>query len=73
LRDISFRLHNRSFKVDIRGDALWIRLVQARHATQETVSSAKCKLSILNDAMTMPREAFRTKLEKFFVENGFEL
>src|SRR5262249_37336291 len=33
LRDISFRLAGRSFKVDIRGDAVWVRMVQARHAT----------------------------------------
>lgn len=73
LRDISFRLHKFSFKVDIRGDAVWVRMVYARSGTQETAHSARAKLSILDDAMTMPREAYRARLEKFLKQNSFEL
>jgi hypothetical protein len=31
------------------------------------------RLSILDDAMTMSREAFRERLERFLRQNGFEL
>lgn len=73
LRDISFRLHKRSFKAHVQGDAVWIRMMKARFGTQETVASAKAKLSILDDACSMPREAFRERLERFLRENGFEI
>jgi len=71
LRDISFRLPGYSFKSHVKNDALWIRLMRARHGTQETVSSAKAKLSLLDDAVKMDREAFRKRLEIFLSENGF--
>jgi hypothetical protein len=73
LRDISFRLAGRCFKVDVRGDVVWVRLVRANNSTQETVSTAKAKLDILSDAMTMPRQAFRERLEKFLQQNGFDI
>lgn len=73
LKDISFHLHGRCFKVDVRGNAVWIRMVAANNSTQETVASAKAKIDILSDAMTMPREAFRERLERFLRENGFEI
>jgi hypothetical protein len=59
LRDISFRLYGLSFKVDVRGDVVWIRMLAANQGTQETVSTAKAKLDILADAVRMPRDAFR--------------
>ncbi len=73
LRDISFRLPGLSFKSYVRGDAVWILMVRANQGTQETVSSAKAKLSILDDAMRMERTAFRERLENFLRENDFEL
>ena len=73
LRDISFRLHKFSFKVDIRGDAVWIRMVLARAGTQETTHSVRAKLSILDDAVKMERTAFRERLENFLRQNGFEI
>lgn len=73
LRDISFRLHKRSFKSAIRGDAVWIYLMKANHGTQEAIASAKATLEILSGALTMPRNAFRERLEKFLVENQFEI
>ncbi len=48
-------------------------MVRANQGTQETVSSAKAKLSILDDAMRMERTAFRERLENFLRENDFEL
>src|SRR5262249_50581693 len=53
LKDISFRLHKRSFKAYVKDDAVWIRMMKARFGTQETVASAKAKISILDDAMRM--------------------
>lgn len=73
LRDISFRLHKLSFKVNVKGDAVWILMMKANNSTQETVHSAKAKLSILDDAMAMDRTVFRERLERFLRENGFEL
>ena len=73
LRDISFRITGFSFKSHVKDDAVWIRLMRANRGTQETVSSAKAKLSILDDALKMTRDAFRDRLEKFLRENGFEI
>ena len=73
LRDISFRLHNRSFKSAIRGDAVWIYLMEANAGTQECVKSVRAKLDILRDAREMERTAFRERLERFLKENGFEI
>ena len=44
----------------------------ARSGAQETIHSAKAKLSILRDAMSMEREAFRERLARFLRSNGFE-
>ncbi|HEV2664948.1 MAG TPA: hypothetical protein VG324_08555, partial [Blastocatellia bacterium] len=71
--DISFRLHKRSFKAYVKNDAVWIRMMKARFGTQETIASAKAKLSILDDAMKMAPAAFRERLENFLRENGFEI
>jgi hypothetical protein len=73
LSDISFRLPGFSFKSYVRGDAVWIMLMKANAGTQETVASAKAKLSILDDALRMPLEAFRERLENFLRENGFKI
>jgi hypothetical protein len=73
LKDISFRLRGLSFKVDVKDDAAWIRMMAANNSTQETVASAKAKLSILDDALKMPRDAFRKRLERFLQQNGFDL
>jgi hypothetical protein len=73
LKDISFRLPGHSFKVDKKSDAVWIRLMAANNGTQQTVSTAKAKLDILTDAVTMPRTAFRDRLENFLQQNGFEI
>ncbi len=73
LRDISFRLYKHSFKSAVRGDAVWIYLVRANHGTQETVASTKAKLSLLDDAVTMSRETFSERLEKFLRENDFKV
>jgi hypothetical protein len=73
LKVISFRLHKRSFKTYVQGDAVWIRMMLARSGTQETIHSVKAKLDILADALTMSREAFHERLERFLKENEFEI
>jgi hypothetical protein len=73
LKDISFRLHKRSFKARVKGDAVWILMVKARFGTQETIHSARAKLGLLDDAVKMERTAFRERLERFLKENEFEL
>jgi len=75
LKDISFRLAGMSFKVDVKvdQDAVWIRLMRANSGTQETESSARANLDILDDALTMSRDAFRSRLEKFLRSHGFDI
>jgi len=73
LRDISFRLAGLSFKAVVRGDALWILMVKANAGTQETIASAKARLTILTDALTMSRNAYRDRVERFLIQNGFDL
>jgi hypothetical protein len=73
LRDISFRLHKRSFKSKVKGDAVWIFLMKARFGTQEAIHSAKANLSILDDATRMAPDKFRDRLEKFLRQSGFEI
>ncbi|HKQ90201.1 MAG TPA: hypothetical protein VJZ77_05935 [Blastocatellia bacterium] len=73
LSDISFHTPGRSFKIDIKSAYLWIRQMQANQGTQETIHSAKVKLDILTDAITMERSAFTERLRKFLNQNGFEL
>jgi hypothetical protein len=73
LRDIAFHLHGMSFKVDVRGNAVWIRMMEANQGTQQTVASAKAKLEILDDALTMQRDAYRERLERFLKSNGFSI
>jgi len=73
LKVISFRLAGFSFKSRAKGDAVWILMVRANRGTQETVASAKAKLSILDDVMKMAPAAFRERLEGFLRQNGFEI
>jgi hypothetical protein len=73
LKDISFHLPGLSFKSQVRGDAIWILMVRANKGTQETVASAKAKLSLLDDAVKMSPITFRERLEKFLHENQFEI
>ena len=73
LRDIAFHLPNQSFKVDVRGNAVWVRLMRSVSGTQQTEATAKAKLEILNDALTMQRDAFRDRLNRFLRQNGFNI
>jgi len=73
LKDISFRLHGRSFKASVKPDCVWIVMVRANQGTQETVASARAKLDILADVLTMERGAFRERLERMLRQNGFEI
>jgi hypothetical protein len=73
LRDIAFHLHGLSFKVDVRGNAVWIRLMRSVSGTQQTEATAKAKLEILDDALTMQRDAYRDRLERFLRSNGFQI
>jgi hypothetical protein len=73
LKGISFRLAGFSFKANVKDDCVWILMMKARAGTQEAVASAKAKLSILDDALKMERNAFRERLEDFLRKRGFEL
>lgn len=79
LSDISFYHPGISFKADLKPDHprepdhVRIRAMLAREGTQETIASTKAALSILDDALTMERSAFRERLESFLKKRGFEL
>jgi hypothetical protein len=47
--------------------------MEAVSGTQQTTHSAKAKLEILDDAVTMPRDAYRARLERFLRGNGFTI
>ena len=73
MKDISFELPGVSFKADVKADAVWVRAMRANQDTQETIASAKAKLSLFDDAMRMERTAFGERLERFLLQNGFEI
>jgi hypothetical protein len=73
LKVVSARLPGFCFKAYAKSNVVWVMMMRANHGTQETIASAKAKLSILDDAMTMEREAFRERLEKFLRQAGFEI
>jgi hypothetical protein len=73
LRDTSFRLPGLSFKSYVRGDAVWILMMKANQGPQETVASAKAELLILDDALKMPADRFRERLERFLRQKGLEI
>jgi hypothetical protein len=52
---------------------LVIRLVKSKHDVDTTKHSVRAKLSLLDDAIRMPRDQFRARLEKFLRSNGFEI
>src|SRR5262245_24965757 len=73
LSDISFRLPGYSFKANVKDDCVWVVMVKANQGSQESVASAKAKLSLLDDAVKMERTAFRERLENFLRQNEFPL
>ena len=73
LKVTSSRLPGFCFKSYVKGNVVWVMMTKANHGTQETVSSAKAKLSLLDDAVRMERTAFRQRLEGFLRRNGFEI
>jgi hypothetical protein len=73
LRDISFHLVGLSFKADVRGNAVWIRMMEANQGTQQKVASAKVSLEILDDDVTMASDACCDRLERFLRSNGFQI
>lgn len=73
LKLIAFEHPPMHFKTDIKDDCVWIRSMTSDHGIQRTATAVKAPLSILNDAIQIPREAFRERLEKFLRENSFEI
>jgi hypothetical protein len=79
LSDISFYHPNKSFKAYIKPDApkapdhVLVRAMLAREGTQETIHSAKLKLSVLDDAVQMPHDQFRERLTRTLNRAGFQL
>ena len=73
LKEISFYTPGQHYKADVKDDCVWIRAMVSDYGVQRTASAAKAKLDILADAMSMEREAFRERLERFLRQNGFEL
>ena len=61
------------FKVTLKPDCIWVFMAKANQGTQETVSSARAKLDILSDVLTMERNAFRSRLERMLRQNDFKI
>jgi hypothetical protein len=75
LKEIGFQAGKTHFKVDPKPDGgyLWIRQFRSEYGEAKTVGAARAKLQLLDDAVSMPREEFRERLERFLRENGFEV
>src|SRR5262249_6044486 len=75
LKEISFYTPGQHYKADVKPEegCVWIRAMVSDHGIQRTSSAAKAKLDILADAMTMPHETYRERLERFLRQNGFEI
>jgi hypothetical protein len=48
-------------------------MMKVNQGTQETVASAKAELLILDDALKMPADRFRERLERFLRQKGLEI
>lgn len=73
LKLIAFEHPPMHFKTDIKDDCVWIRSMTSDHGVQRTATAVKAKLSILDDAVKLSREAFRGRLEKFLREHDFNV
>jgi hypothetical protein len=73
LKEISFYTPGRHYKADVKDDCVWIRAMVSDYGVQRTKGATKAKLDILRDAMSMEREAYRERVERFLRQNGFEL
>jgi hypothetical protein len=75
LKLIAFANPPGHFKVDLskKGDYLIIRHMESNRGDESTTHSCRARLSLLDDAVSMPREAFRDRLKRFLRENDFEI
>jgi hypothetical protein len=75
LKLIAFEHPPGHFKVDLskKGDYLIIRHMESNRGDEATTHSCRARLTLLDDAMNMPRDAFRERLENFLRQNEFEI
>jgi hypothetical protein len=73
LKEISFYHPGNSFKVDVKSDYVWIRMMESENGREETISSTKCAPSILDDVIEMMPDAFKARLIKFLKAKGFPI
>jgi len=59
--------------VDLRPGYLIIRAMESRRGDEFTTHSCRAKLNLLDDAMTMPADAFRAMLGRFLRDRKFEV
>jgi hypothetical protein len=75
LKAIAFQYGPCHFKADPKPEiyAVWIRQYKSKHGVAREVAGAKAKIEILTDALRMNPADFRAKVERFLIENGFEI
>lgn len=73
LRRISFYLPGFSFKADINGNALFIRMMKSQGGREVTVNTVKTKHKILNDALTLDDATFHQRLIVYLQKRGFTI
>lgn len=73
LREIAAGRPGVHFKTDPKSSCVWIRRIRSENGRQWTIASAKVSLDILDDAIRIPGDKFRDRLERFLKENGFEI
>jgi hypothetical protein len=71
--EISFRHPGRWYAVDLRGDHVRVRLRARRDGREVTIKTARLTLEVLQDVLTMEREAFTARFERLLKKLGFEI
>jgi len=73
LKLVAFENPPGHFKVDLKDKYLIIRAMESKRGDEYTTHSVRAKLSLLQDAVRMEPEAFKTRLENFLRENQFQV
>jgi len=74
LSAIAFQVGKTHFKSDPKeAGYVWIRQYKSSHGVAREVAACRARIEILDDATRMTPAAFRDRLEKFLVQNDFEL
>jgi hypothetical protein len=73
LKEISFYHPGYSFKVDVKTDYVWLRMMRSQKGREETIASTKVAPIIIDDAAQMEPDAFRERIATYLKKKGFPI